>query len=157
MSPKPYAVVRAITIAAPPSAVRTQLEMVRAWTSWSPWPSLAPDTVVRHSGPEVGVGARMEWDVDRKLGRGHLELVQSDETMMVFDMDSEHPRSSGNVMVFLLTAVPGGTRVTWTMHGEVERLRKWLALVWPKSKSVGPGFSRGLAKLKVLVEGAERV
>ncbi len=153
MSAKPYAVVRATTIEAPPRLVRRHLEDLRGWRRWSPWPPLHHATEVRHLGPGNGIGARMEWDDDANVGSGHLELADSRDTMVVFDMDSERPRSSGNVMVFLLDKAGEGTRLTWTMHGEVEGIRKVIALVWPMGKAVGPGFTRGLARLKEIIEG----
>lgn len=152
MSVKPYAVVRATTIAAPAATIRRELENLREWRRWSPWPPIDAATVVRFTGPESGVGARMEWDDDPRLGRGHVELAEAHDAMVVFDMDSEQPRSSGNVMVFLLADVGGATRLTWTMHGEVDGIRKVTALVWPMDKAVGPSFTRGLARLKTIVE-----
>lgn len=153
MSAKPYAVVRAATIQASPRLVRDHLEDLRGWRHWSPWPPLRETTEVRHAGPARGTGARMEWDDDPRVGSGHLELVESPDSIVIIDMDSERPRSSGNVMVFLLDATAGGTRLTWTMHGEVEGLRKLFALVWPMGKAVGPGFARGLVRLKEIIEG----
>lgn len=152
MATKPYAVVRATTIAAPVAVVRRELENLRNWRTWSPWPPIDPQTTVVFSGPERGVGARMDWEDDPQLGRGHVELAEARDQMVVFDMESEQPRSSGNVMMFLLGDLGGATRLTWTMHGETVGIRKWLALLWPMSKSVGPSFTRGLARFKAMVE-----
>lgn len=153
MSAKPYAVVRATTIQASPRRVREHLEDLGGWRRWSPWPPLHETTHVRYAGLDSGLGARMEWDDDPRVGSGHLELVESRDTMVILDMDSERPRSSGNVMVFLMDPTGEGTRLTWTMHGEVEGIRKVLALIWPMGKAVGPGFTRGLGRLREIIEG----
>lgn len=155
MSAKPYAVVRAITIDAPAAIVRAHVEDLSGWRSWSPWPQLSDDTVVHIGEPGAGVGARMEWIDDRRIGSGFLEVVESEDSLVVVDMDSQRPRSSGNVMVFLLDPSNGSTRLTWTMHGEVMGIRRVGAWVWPIGKSIGPGFSRGLARLKGIVEGTK--
>lgn len=153
MSVKPYAVVRATTIDAAPDDVRAHLEDLTGWRAWSPWPPLAEGTDVVVTGGGRAVGSRIAWTDDPRIGTGYLEVADSQETIVVVDMESERPRSSGNVMVFLLSPVEEGTRVTWTMHGEVVGWRRFATWLWPMGKSIGPGFSKGLARLKALVEG----
>jgi len=48
-----------------------------------------------------------------------------------------------------------GTRVTWTMHGNLDFMGKAVGLVNDWDKMIGPDFERGLEALKPVVARAK--
>src|SRR4029079_17993737 len=59
--PRKAHVERSIVTSAAPATVFEIVNGFRRFNEWSPWARLDPDTKYTYSGPETGVGARMEW------------------------------------------------------------------------------------------------
>ena len=70
--PREVAVSRSVEIAAPPAAVFPHVNSLQKFSEWSPWSSIDPDMQVTYTGPEMGVGNKMEWILD-SIGRS-LEM-----------------------------------------------------------------------------------
>ncbi|MFO1091196.1 MAG: SRPBCC family protein [Hyphomicrobiales bacterium] len=142
---------RAVTIEAPPDKVFPYLNDLKAFTTWSPWSTYDPKTVVTYDGPVQGVGQTMTWSSDNpNVGKGTQTIVESDpDKRVVSNLDFG---DMGKAKAFFDLAPEGqGTKVTWgldtTMNSPFER---WLGL-W-LDNAIGSEYDRGLKRLKALVE-----
>lgn len=57
MSPSQWRSEASVKITAPISNVYAQVNTLKQWSAWTPWPNVE----ISYSGPESGVGARYQW------------------------------------------------------------------------------------------------
>jgi uncharacterized protein YndB with AHSA1/START domain len=153
--PKVATVERSTTIAAAPETILGLADGFKRFNEWSPWASLDPATKYTYSGPERGVGARMEWSSDNPdVGKGSQEIIAVEPGRSVtstLDLGMDTPTTTKMV----LTPEGSGTRVTWTLttdfSGSLVGRYFGLAL----DSMVGPDYEKGLAQLKVLAESSQ--
>ena len=62
--PRSVTVERTVVVAATPDQVFPYVNSLQRTEEWSPWLALDPDTKLTYSGPEEGVGNRLEWSSD---------------------------------------------------------------------------------------------
>ena len=143
---------RSASIAAPPAAVFDIVNSLKRFNEWSPWYEIDPSARFTYSGPEKGVGARVEWSsTSPELGAGTQEIVESVpaervRTQLDFADDGEAHAN--------LTLVPEGpgTRVTWSFDMQFgynlpgRYIGLWLDRV------LGPYYEKGLTNLRVIAE-----
>ncbi len=149
---------RSIVTTAKPGTVYAALNGFRYFNSWSPWADLDPNAIYTIEGPPVGVGAKAGWSSeDPNVGTGSQEIVEVRDNeyvriRLVFSgFDSE------NYSTYTLTPEGEGTRITWgydtTFHGNL--MGRYFGLML--DAMIGADYEKGLAKLKVLVEGLPAV
>lgn len=120
---------RSRVIDATPVQLWALLAAPRQWSRWSPWHARDPQMRLGYSGPASGLGAQWSWASDT-LGRGQVRFdeVQPPSRLgyaVTFDDPALTARGE-----FLLEAVAGGTRVTWSLESPVGSvLLRWPALV----------------------------
>jgi hypothetical protein len=133
--PATFTVVRSAEIAAPPDKVYALVADPRSWKQWSAWNRRDPQMLIEYGGPPAGMGAKWTW----KSKRVAFDLYFPD-----FGTTSK-----GELRFEPLSA---GTRVTWTMNGDMGRnpLYHWFAL--GADSMVGKDFAEGLAGLKAVAE-----
>ena len=155
--PSHYEVERAVEIAADRAVVHRLVGDLQAWDRWTPWREEDPTIVTTFGEKTTGVGASQSWK--GKSGSGELVFTACSETHgVVYEMsfDDGTYRSTGALAYG--DAPVGGTKVTWSMKGDVGFNpvgRLFAALM---DKMVGPMFDRGLARLKAEAEAeASRV
>lgn len=155
MAAKPYAVVREVWIDAAPEAVHAHVNDLRRWASWA---HLQGDGDVRRSfsGPDAGVGATFSWQATRRARAGRMEISASTPEVIDVDVHFERPLRSQNQTEFRFAPESGGTRVTWTMHGELHGVLKVLSMLFRMDRFLGADLAKGLQRLKDVVE-AEKV
>ena len=127
--PGTFTVVRSAEIAAPPDKVYALVADPRAWKEWSAWNKRDPQMQVEYSGPPAGMGAK----------RVAFDLYFPDfGTTSKGDLRFE--------------PAGAGTRVTWTMNGDMGKnpIYHWFAL--GADGMVGKDFAEGLAGLKAVAE-----
>jgi hypothetical protein len=153
--PGHFRVERATVIAARPSAVFPLVGDLRAWRQWGVWFKRDPAMQVNYSAATTGVGGWSQW-TSKSQGDGKMTIsaVRSPE---YFEYRMEFP-DMGMVSVGTMTLaeVPGGTRVTMAMEGDLGRspINRWFGLFM--DRLVGPDFEGGLANLKTLGEARPR-
>ena len=143
---------RSAAIGAPPPVVFELVNSLKRFNEWSPWYEIDPAARYTYSGPEAGVGARVQWESERsELGTGAQEIVESVpsqrvRTQLEFEGDDQ--------AVADLTLIPEGqgTKVTWAfdMHFGYNLPARYLGL-W-LDRVLGPYYEKGLANLKVVAE-----
>jgi uncharacterized protein YndB with AHSA1/START domain len=150
LSPE-FKAVRSVAIAAPPDKVYALVADPREWKRWSVWNQRDPAMAISYSGPPSGVGAAWEWK-SKSQGDGKMTFTAAEPGKRVA-YDLFFPDFGTTSGCDLLFAPDGsGTRVTWTMNGNMggNPLFRWMALFG--DKMVGGDFEAGLANLKALAE-----
>jgi uncharacterized protein YndB with AHSA1/START domain len=153
MRPGDFRVARRTRIDAPAQTVFPFIDDFRRWAAWSPWEKLDPQLTRRHSGAATGRGAVYEWEGNKKVGSGRMEIIESvPPSKVAIKLDFLKPWRASNTTEFALAASGGATDVTWTMHGPVPFMMKLMGIFMPMDKLVGKDFERGLANLKHAAE-----
>ncbi len=151
--PAEVSVVRSVKIPAPPEKVFPYVNSLQKTDEWSPWLALDPDTELNFSGPEEGVGNRLEWSSENEsVGRGTQEItlsVPNERVETALDFGSMGTAKA----YFDLDADGAETRVTWGLVSELgyNPVARWMGLMldtW-----VGADYERGLGNLKAVVTG----
>jgi uncharacterized protein YndB with AHSA1/START domain len=149
--PSGFKVVRSAGIAAPPDAVYALVADPRAWARWGVWTQRDPRMQISYSGPPTGAGAVWEWKSVSE-GDGRMTFTAAEpSTRVAFDLFfPDFGSTSKGEIAF--TPDGGGTRVVWTMNGDMgaNPIYRWMGLFM--DKMVGPDFDAGLANLKRLAE-----
>ncbi len=150
LSPR-FTVVRAVTIAATPDTVYGYIADPRRWKEWSVWNRRDPQMQITYSGPPSGAGAAWSWQ-SQSQGDGKMTFTAAEPgRRLAYDLyfPDFGTTSSGDLA---LTPDGSGTRVAWTMNGDMGRnpLFRWMALF--ADGMVGQDFEAGLANLKALAE-----
>lgn len=151
--PPSVVVARSITIDATPEEVFEHLSSMQRTSEWSPWLDRDPDVVLTYTGPERGVGNRMEWVSDqRDVGTGTQEIVAVVPNERVETALDFGPMGTAQA-AFLLEEAGDDTTVTWTFETDLglNPISRYMGLFmdgW-----VGSDYERGLERLKAVVEG----
>ena len=150
--PKTAQVERSITTSASPATVYSLVDGFKRFNEWSPWARIDPATTYTYSGPETGVGARMEWaSAHPDVGKGSQEVIdvrpgQSVTSKLDFGMDN--PTTS----TINLEPAGTGTRVTWTLDSDFSGSLVGRYFGLALDRMVGPDYEKGLAQLKAVAE-----
>jgi hypothetical protein len=151
--PRKVHVERSIVVNRPAAVVFPLVNSFRRFNEWSPWAALDPNVRTTYSGPEAGVGARMEWAGNSKVGTGSQVIRESVADRRVatdLDFGGRGPAKAA----WLLSPEGAGTRVLWTLDLDVGNspLGRYMGLLM--DGMVGPDYARGLAQLKALAAKA---
>jgi uncharacterized protein YndB with AHSA1/START domain len=150
--PQSAHVERSMTTTASPATVYGLVDGFKRFNEWSPWARLDPATKYTYSGPETGVGARMEWvSANPDVGSGSQEVIDVEPGRRVtnkLDFGMDNPTTA------TISLVPEGTgtRVTWTLDTDFSGslLGRYFGLAL--DRMVGPDYEKGLAQLKAVAE-----
>lgn len=143
-----YTVTRSAFIPAPPDQVFPHVNSFRRWTAWSPWEDLDPQMERVYSGPDEGSGAQYAWMGNRRAGSGRMEIVESVEPRSIrIRLEFLKPFKSLSPTGFTFEPQAGGTRVTWSLAGDIRGAAKLFAPFMNMDKMVGKDFEKGLARL----------
>ena len=127
---------------AAPDDVYRLIDAPEGWRAWTPW----PDSGLVASGPARGAGAAITWD-DPELGDGSFRIVEALPRELVryeVAVQGGRMRTEGTLR---LSPESGGTRVTWTEHGDFGRnpLMGWWALFMERAQ--GAQMAQSLERL----------
>jgi hypothetical protein len=152
MQPATYHVERTTTISAAPQKINPLVDDFHNWQQWSPWAHLDPNVKVTYSGPPSGPGAVYEWEGNRKVGKGRMEILAAESTETSIKLDFLKPFESHTKSNFILEPQGGITRVTWTLDGPNTFMSRLMGVFVSMDKMVGKDFENGLGKLKAAAE-----
>jgi hypothetical protein len=154
--PNTLSVQRSANIQAPPERIVPLLSDFRpsSWGAWSPYETKDPDMQRTLSGATQGVGAIYEWQGDRNIGQGRMEVTAATPSKVTIQLDFIAPFEAHNVAEFTLQPQADATRITWTMRGPATYLSKIMSVFLDMDRMIGTDFEAGLAKLKTLAEQA---
>lgn len=149
--PSTFTVERSVLVAAPADKVYGLVADPRRWKEWSVWNRRDSAMQITYEGPPAGAGAVWAWKSPTE-GDGRMSFTAAEPGRRVA-YDLFFPDFGTTSRGDLRFAPEGpGTRVTWTMNGDMGRnpLFHWIALF--ADRMVGKDFEGGLANLKELAE-----
>ena len=151
--PNTFRVQRSSTINAPQETVFSLIDNLHAWASWSPWEKKDLAMKKTHSGAPQGKGAVLEWDGNKDVGTGRMEVLESvPASKVVIQLDFLKPFEAHNTAEFTLILKADSTQVTWAMYGPQPYMMKVMGVFCSPDKMVGKDFEDGLANLKAIAE-----
>jgi hypothetical protein len=99
-----------------------------------------------HSGAASGKGAVYEWDGNKEIGKGRMEILESTPpSKVVFAMHFIEPFEAHNTAEFLLEPRGDSTAVTWAIFGPQPYLAKVMHLFFPPQENLWVNFGSGRA------------
>ena len=151
--PDSFRVQRSATIKAPPEKIFPHINDFQRWSAWSPYEKKDPAMKRTLSGAPSGKGAVYEWDGNKEIGQGRMEITESAAPSQVtLKLDFNRPFEAHNVVDFTLEPRGDATQVTWAIHGPSPFISKVMGIVFDVDKMVGKDFEAGLADLKAISE-----
>src|SRR5262245_47899274 len=158
--PDTIRVQRSTSITAPPEKILPLVNDLRSHEAWSPWEKKDPAMKRTYSGAASGKGAVYEWDGNKNIGKGRMEITDASPSKVVFKMDFLAPFEAHHTAEITMTPQGGSTNagtnvstnVTWAIYGPNRFLGKVMGLVFNMDKMIGGEFETGLANLKTLSE-----
>ncbi len=151
--PDSFRVERTTRIEAPPDKVFPLVNDLRAWNSWSPYDKKDPAVKRTLSGAASGPGAVYEWDGNKDIGQGRMEiLAATPPSKVTLQLDFLKPFQAHNTAEFTLQANGTATDVTWVLYGPSPYISKLMGLVFNMDRMIGTDFEVGLANLKRVAE-----
>jgi effector-binding domain-containing protein len=149
--PRHVQVKRSVTINRPASLVYATVNSFVLFPKWSPWQDLDPTMSQTTEGPRDGVGAKLLWKGNDKVGSGaQIITASSPNESVASDLDF----GEMGVAKSLVTLTPdgGATHATWTVDVDMgaNPIGHYVGLTM--DSMLGKDFAAGLAKLKTLVE-----
>ena len=153
IKPDAFRVQRAGSIKAPPEKIFHLINDFHNWASWSPWEKLDPALKRTYSGTASGQGAVYEWEGNKKVGQGRMEIMESSRSSKItIKLDFLKPFEAHNTAEFTLDRQGDSTTVTWVMNGRQPYMFKVMSLFFSMDKMIGKDFETGLANLKSITE-----
>jgi carbon monoxide dehydrogenase subunit G len=151
--PDVFRVQRSASIKAPPEKIFPLINDFRSWNSWSPYEHKDPAMKKTFSGAAAGTGAVYEWEGDKNVGSGRIEIADTAPPNKVsIKLDMIKPFAAHNQVEFRLEPRGDVTDVTWAMNGHTPYLAKVMHVFIDVDRMVGQDFEAGLASLKSVAE-----
>ena len=151
--PDSFRVERSTAMNAPPERIFPYLEGLKRWAEWSPYEGRDPAMKRTYSGAESGKGAVYEWDGNKNVGTGRMEILDSKPAQkVVIKLDFLKPFEGHNTAELTLEPKGSQTIVTWAMYGPSTFMTKLIGTFMDMDDMIGRDFAAGLAKLKTIVE-----
>jgi len=153
MKPDAFRVQRSASFRAPREKIFPLINDFHQWGSWSPWEKLDPALKRTYSGAAAGLGSVYEWEGNKKVGKGRMEIKESTPgSKILIQLDFLKPFEAHNTAEFRLDGQGDSTNVTWSMEGHQPYMFKVMSLFVSMDKMIGKDFEAGLANLKGLTE-----
>ena len=144
---------RSASIKAPPEKIFPLINDFHRWGTWSPYETRDPAMKRIFSGQPEGKGSVYEWDGDKNVGKGRMEITEvSAPSKVTIKLDFIKPFEGHNVAEFVLEPRGDSTNVTWTMRGPSPYIAKLMSVFFSMDSMIGRDFEAGLANLKAAAE-----
>jgi len=151
--PDTFRVERSTHIKAPPEKIFPLIDNFHQWEKWSPWEKVDPALKRTYSGANSGKGAIYQWDGNKNIGQGQMEIIESTPPgKLRIKIDFLAPFEGHNTVEFTLEAQGDGTLVSHAMFGPSPYMSKLMGIFFNMDKMIGDKFDEGLVSLKALAE-----
>jgi uncharacterized protein YndB with AHSA1/START domain len=152
--PDSFRVQRTASIKAPPEKIFALVNDLNGWRSWSPYEKKDPAMKRTLSGAAAGKGAIYEWDGNKEVGKGRMEITDTTPpSKVLIKLDFLEPFEGHNTAEFSMQGKGDTTDVTWSLYGPSPFITKLMGVFFDMDKMIGRDFEVGLANLKALAEG----
>lgn len=151
--PDTFRIERSININASPERIFPHINDFHQWEAWSPWEKIDTKIQRNYRGAESGKGAIYEWQGNKEIGQGRMEIIQSlPPANLVIALHFMRPFEAQNTVEFILQNQDNTTTVTQAMYGSSPFISKLMGLFFNMDKMVGEKYEEGLASLKAIAE-----
>ena len=151
--PDTFRVERSATIKASPEKLFPFINDFHNWPSWSAWDKKDPAMKTAYSGATSDKGAVYEWNGNRNVGSGKLEIIESIASSRVLvKLDFITPFEGHNKATFTLNPVAEGTKIVWVMDGPMAFIPKVFSIFASMDKMIGKDFEDSLEGLRSVAE-----
>lgn len=148
-----FRVERSAVIKAPPGRIFALIADLRGWRAWSPYETKDPGMKRTFSGPGGGKGAIYEWNGNRNVGQGRMEIIEAmPPSKIAIKLDFIRPFEGHNTAEFRMVPAGDSTTVTWSMYGPSPYVAKVMGTLFDMDRMIGTDFETGLANLKAIAE-----
>jgi carbon monoxide dehydrogenase subunit G len=138
---------------APPEKIFAFINDFHSWGTWSPYEKKDPAMKRTVSGAASGKGAVYEWEGNKEIGKGRMEITEtSPPSRVTIKLDFVKPFEAHNIVDFTLEANGDSTNVTWAIHGPSPFISKVIGIFCNMDRMIGKDFEAGLADLKTIAE-----
>ncbi len=150
--PDTFRVERVTSIRAPAAKIHPLIDDLHRFNSWNPYEKKDPNLKGSYRGAPSGPGAGYDFEGNKDVGKGSIEIVESSPTRVAMKLDMHAPFEAHNLVEF--TLVPRGetTEVTWAMRGPSPFVARLIGLFLDMDSMIGRDFEAGLANLKSVAE-----
>jgi effector-binding domain-containing protein len=154
--PRNTRVERSVSIARPASLIYATVNSFQLFPKWSPWQSLDPNMHQTTEGARDGVGAKLVWSGNDKVGTGTQVITASTPNESVAS-DIDFGKMGVAKSTILLAPQGSSTHVTWTLDIDMGAgpIGHYFGLMM--DRMIGKDYEKGLSRLKTLVEGMPNV
>lgn len=153
IKPDSFRVERTIAIKAAPEKIFPLIDDIHQWALWSPWEKGDPAIKRIYSGSASGKGAIYEWNSDKQVGQGRMEIIESlSPSKIVLKIDFMKPMEGHNTIEFSIVPQGDMTNVTHVMYGPSPYFSRLISVFFSMDKMIGSKFEEGLANVKALAE-----
>jgi effector-binding domain-containing protein len=149
--PRQVKVERSVVIDRPASLIFATVNSFQLFPRWSPWQDLDPNMHQSMQGPRDGVGAKLVWTGNDKVGNGTQIITAAALNQSVAsDLDFGSMGTAKSVMT--LTPQGASTKVAWSVLVDMgaNPVGHYFGLMM--DGMMGKDFAAGLGKLKTLME-----
>jgi uncharacterized protein YndB with AHSA1/START domain len=151
--PDSFNVERTASIKAPPEKIFALVNDLHGWRAWSPYEKRDPQMKRTFSGAPSGKGAVYEWDGNKNVGKGRMEITEaSAPSKIVIKLDFVSPLEGHNTAQFTMEPKGDATSVTWGMYGPAPFISKVMQVFVDLDRMIGKDFEEGLGNLRALAE-----
>jgi effector-binding domain-containing protein len=154
--PRNIHIERSVSIARPASLIYAAVNSFQLFPKWSPWQDLDPTMHQTTEGARDGVGAKLVWSGNDKVGSG-TQLITASTLNQSVASDVDFGKMGVAKSNILLLPQGPSTRVTWTLDIDMGAgpVGHYFGLMM--DGMIGKDYDKGLAKLKALIESMPNV
>lgn len=153
IKPDTFRVQRATRIKALPEKIFAFINDFHSWSAWSPYERKDPAMKRTLSGAASGRGAVYEWQGNKDVGMGRMEITDtSPPSKVILKLDFVKPFEAHNIVEFTLEPSGDSTNVTWAIHGPSPYISRLMGIFLNMDRMIGRDFETGLVNLKTLTE-----
>jgi hypothetical protein len=151
--PDTFRVQRSAAIKASPEKIFPLINDLHSFNTWNPYAKKDPNAKGSYSGPASGTGAAHEFEGNKDVGKGNIEILESSPSSKVtMALNMLSPFEAHNIVEFTLEPVGETTNVRWAIHGPMPFMSKVMCLFFDMDRMVGKDFEQGLSDLKATAE-----
>lgn len=150
--PDTFTVQRSTSIKAPADKLHGLINDLHQFNTWNPYNLKDPNVKGFYRGPVAGPGAHYDFEGNKDVGKGSIEVTASKADAVSMRLDMIEPFEGHNQVEFTLAPGADGTQVTWAMNGPAPFMYKLAGIFMNMDEMIGRDFEAGLAKLKARAE-----
>jgi hypothetical protein len=148
-----FHVSRSISIDAKANKIFPLVNNLKTFNEWSPWAKLDANAKTTFEGPAEGVGSKMSWEGNSKVGKGSMTNLQTRKNeFLQYELNFIKPMAATHMAEFTFKEEGKNTVVTWSTYGKKTFICKMMSVVFSTDKMIGEQFEKGLIDLKVMAE-----